>query len=120
MKAIQRNNQVRTKVSVGLKRILLVAAIMTGSFACGGESENGSSAEGLFCSYEQRTTRCSGSGYTDWEQKCSAIDFELREGLSPSQYCQSFNGNSTVSGGGCSMTIQRRDTFLRSGGCYSY
>ncbi len=70
------------------------------------------------CAYEERTTSCGGGDFGPWEERCSPIDFELREGLTAESFCNSaYSGSDLECAAGCCVSFEFRNTRVVSGGC---
>ena len=81
------------------------------------ESEGGSGGSSA-CHYEVRKTSCGSSSYGDWEEGCAAIDFELRDDLTPASFCQqAYPSSDSHCAGGCCKKYQYRNVRVESGGC---
>jgi hypothetical protein len=91
---------------------LLVLGLLV---ACGGgdEEEDGGP---ISCSYEQRSTGCSGTGFGDWEDRCLTVD-DPREGLTPSEWCDIATGDTTECAGGCCKEYEFRSQDGFYGSC---
>ena len=99
------------------KSILLAVFVLGGLSACIDEEED--KPPGVFsCVYEGRKTSCSSSAFGPWTAACSTVDFELREGLSPEQYCQqAYPANDVHCAGSCCLSFQYRNVSMQGGAC---
>jgi hypothetical protein len=67
------------------------------------------------CQYEKRTTSCSSSSFGPWEQGTLTVDYELKDGLSPEQYCnQTYPASDIECAGGCCISFQFRNVSVGS------
>ena len=67
------------------------------------------------CLYEKRTTSCSSSSFGPWESGEATIDFELKDGLTPTQFCSdAYPASDIECGGGCCIDFQFRNVSVGS------
>ena len=99
-----------------VKAVLVALVLLLASMGLAACGDDGPSI--FSCTFEQRKTSCGSSSFGEWEAECRTIDFELRDGLSPEQFCQNaYSGSDTECGGGCCLDFQFRATEMRSGRC---
>lgn len=70
------------------------------------------------CSYEVRSTSCSGYGWSEWESRCFDFDLEeYLEGISAEDVCDTFSGSQTECASTCCIDFQYRDNQLSTQPC---
>ena len=84
---------------------------------CGG-SDSDSDDDNGSCHYEKSVSQCGGGNMSAFEAGCTNIDFELRDDLSPAQFCKNaYPATDTECGGGCCLNFAFRNVTHSSDSC---
>ena len=100
-----------------VSQALVCAFILTGLIACEGFGEDDEGP--ICCRYERRQTGCGNKGWSSWgPDQAEMLIEDLKPGLSPEEFCETFDGLSTTCGAGCCINIERRNVVMEKGACF--
>ena len=105
--------------NVSLATGCLLAASAVALLASGACGTSGGGSGTFSCVYEVSSTPCNSGAFGPYTAECATIDFELRDDLSPEQFCNdAYSGTDFECGGGCCVSFRFRNTHVESGACF--